>query len=207
MYMMVFLTLFVFIDNGLRTAFGAAVGTVFDPLIGFGGKYPLITLLLAGSFTTIISSVSRHVFTDWVKTTKVNQRLRALQKAQMEAMRRGNPGKVAKLKELSFEIRAESTDVQVQQLKPLAFTFLPFIVFFAWLSSWFAEFVIGQGHVFVAVPWSYQASLLATYAIFPGWLLLYIVLAIPIGQIVARGLKLVSFRKKLAALEAKGEAG
>jgi len=94
MYMMVFLTLFVLIDNNLRIAFGNAVGYVFGPTIGFGGAFPLLSLFLAGAFTTLISALSRHVFTDWVKMTRVNKKMRALQKAQMEALRRGNTQKM-----------------------------------------------------------------------------------------------------------------
>src|SRR3972149_1599790 len=54
MYMMVFLTLFVLIDNNLRIAFGNAVGYVFGPTIGFGGAFPLPSLFLAGAFPPLI---------------------------------------------------------------------------------------------------------------------------------------------------------
>ena len=206
MYMMVFLTLFVLIDNNLRIAFGNAVGYVFGPTIGFGGAFPLLSLFLAGAFTTLISALSRHVFTDWVKMTRVNKKMRALQKAQMDALRRGNTAKVARLKELQSEIRMESMDVQLASLKPLAFTFLPFIVFWAWLSQFFYTDVVGLGHLYIAVPWAYQTDLLSG-AVMPVWFLLYFVFTFLLGSVFTRLLKLLSFRKRLAAFEAAGGTG
>lgn len=205
-YTMVFLTAIVLLTPDLRLALGSAMGLVFGPAIGFNGDFPLLTLLLAGSFTTIVSSTARHLSTDWVKMARVNKKMQALQKARIEALRRGNPKKVEKLQELVVDLRAESAEVQMQQMKPLAFTFLPFIVFWAWLSSWLATDVIGQGRVFVAVPWSFQASLAATY-LFPAWFLLYFVFTGLLGTVFTRILKFVSFRSRLAALEAQGGAG
>ena len=202
MFMMVFLTLFVLFDEGLRNAFGQAVGAVFNPLIGFGAAYPVLTILLAGSFTTVVSSLVRHVFTDWVKMTRFNKQMTALRKASMEALRRGNPGKVQKLREAQLNLQKEFMDVQFAPMKSMAFTFLFFIVFFSWLSTFVYVDVASAGHVQFAVPWSYAVDLRNFYVL-PAWILLYSLLAIPIGQIVSRLLRYLSFRKRLASLGAQ----
>jgi uncharacterized membrane protein (DUF106 family) len=184
------------VDGGLRTAMGQAVASVFWPTIGFGAAYPVLTILLAGSLTTIISSVVRHIFTDWVKTTRVNKRLSAVRKAQMEALRQGNRTKVAKLKEVQASMQAETMAVQFAPMKSMAVTF---ILVFSWLGQFVEGNVRSAGTVFFAVPWQSQTDLRAAY-LFPAWILLYSLLAIPIGQIVSRVLKYVSFRKRLAAM-------
>lgn len=203
MFMMVFLTLFVIIDPNLRTLLGAAAGALFNPSIGLGWSYPVITILLAGCLTTTVSSIVRHVFTDWVKTTRVNKQMAALRKAQMEAMRKGNPAKVQKIRETLQEVQQANVSVQFAPMKSMAFTFILFITIFAWLAT-FVDVSIRTGHAFFAVPWQYNVDLRASYVL-PSWILLYSLLALPIGQIVGRLLKLISFRKRLAALGAQEE--
>src|SRR3990170_353247 len=135
LFMMFFLTLFVVLDPGLRDAFGRAAAAVFWPTIGFGAAYPVLTILLAGSLTTIISSVVRHFFTDWVKTTRINKRDAAVRKATMEAIRQGNRTKAAKLREVQMSMQAETLDVRFAPMKSMAVTFLLFILVFSWLRQ------------------------------------------------------------------------
>jgi len=199
LFMMFGLTMIVMIDSNLRDAFGLAAAAVFWPTIGFGAAYPVVTILLAGSLTTVISSLARHVFTDWVKTTRVNRREMAVRKASMEALRQGNRTKVAKLREVQMSMQAESLDVKFAPLKSMAVTLLLFLVVFAWLGQFVYLEVRDAGTVFFAVPWQTHTDLRASYLL-PAWMLLYSLLAIPIGQIVSRVLKLVSFRKRLTAM-------
>ena len=199
LFMMFFLTLFVVLDPGLRDAFGRAAAAVFWPTIGFGAAYPVLTILLAGSLTTIISSVVRHFFTDWVKTTRINKRDAAVRKATMEAIRQGNRTKAAKLREVQMSMQAETLDVRFAPMKSMAVTFLLFILVFSWLGQFVYSDVGSAGTAFFAVPWQTQTDLRAAY-VFPAWILLYSLLAIPIGQIVTRVLKFDSFRKRLAAM-------
>lgn len=202
-FMMFFLTLFVLIDPNLRTLFGLAAGALFDPTIGLGWAYPVFTILLAGSLTTTISSIVRHFFTDWVRMARMNKQMSALRKAQMDALRRGNPGKVQKLREATMEMQQKNLDVQFSPMKSMAVTFLMFIVFFAWLAS-FIGVATAHGHAYFAVPWQFNVSLNAAYLL-PAWILLYSLFALPIGQVVSRLLRFYSFRKRLAKLEAEGD--
>jgi uncharacterized membrane protein (DUF106 family) len=199
LFMMFFLTLFVLVDPNLRDAFGRAAAAVFWPTIGFGAAYPVLTILLAGTLTTTISSLVRHFFTDWVKQTRINKQDAALRKATMEALRQGNRTKVTKLREVQTSMQAETLSVRFAPMKSMAVTFLLFILVFSWLGQFVYADVLSAGTVFFAVPWQTQTDLRAGY-VFPAWILLYSLLAIPIGQIVTRVLKFVSFRKRLAAM-------
>lgn len=205
--MILLFTMFVAFDPGLRSVLGNGAGAAFNPTIAFGGAYPSVTLLIAGSLTTTISSVTRHLSTDWVRMARVNKQMRAVQKAQMEALRRGNPAKVKKLKELQTKMRQDTMGVQTAQMKPVLFTMVPFIVFFSWLSQFVYVQVVMEGHDFFAVPWARSASLLPIYGIFPAWMLVYILFSIPIGQVVTRTLKLLQFRKRLVRLGPQGVPG
>lgn len=202
--MMVFLTIFVLINEDLRNAFTAGAGAVFGPLIGFGAAYPVITILLAGSLTTTISSLLRHLFVDWTKTARVNKQMGAVRKAQMEALRRGNQGKVQKLKDTQLKMMQQANEVQMAQMKPMAFTFLLFIIFFSWLSSFVYLDAYLAGRSTFAVPWQPQTDLRASYG-FPAWILLYSLLAIPVSQVVTRLLKFLKFRKRLGELRTRAE--
>jgi uncharacterized membrane protein (DUF106 family) len=204
MYMMVFLTLFVLLNGDLRDSFTLGARAVFHPLIGFNAAYPVITLLLAGSLTTTISSVLRHVFVDWINAARVGKQMGALRKAQMEAMRRGNPAKVEKLREMQGKLALEMNKVQIANMKPLAFTFLFFIIFISWLSAFVYVDAYVAGRSVFAVPWQPQVDLRASYG-FPAWILLYSLLAIPVSQVLTRLLKFLQFRKRLAALGAQAE--
>ena len=206
MFMMFFLTLFVLVDPGLRESFGLLAGAAFNPAIGFGAAYPVITILIAGSITTIISSVVRHVFTDWVKMTRFNKQMAALRKATMETLRKGNPNKVQKLREQQMELQRQNLGVQLAPLKSMAFTFILFVAIFTWLTQFVYVDAYNAGRIYFAVPWSGIVDLRGFY-VFPAWVLLYSLLAIPIGQIVSRLLRFLSFRKRLAALGAQEGVG
>lgn len=204
--MLFFLGIMVMFDNNLRQSFGNLAGAVLYPTLGFGAAYPVITILVAGSITTIISSVVRHMFTDWVKMQRFNKQMAAIRKATMEALRKGNPGKVQKLREAQVGLQKEGLDVQFAPMKSMAVTFLLFIVFFTWLANFVYLDVAAAGHVEFAVPWSNTVNL-GSFYVLPAWILLYSLLALPIGQIVSRLLRFLSFRKRLAALRAQGAIG
>lgn len=198
-FLMIFLFLLGFwaiIDRNLANAFGVAAGLVLWPLIGFGGGLPVLTILLAGLLTTTISSILRDRLTDWVKTARTQKILRALQKERMDALRKGNQTKVKELTAYQTSIQKDLMDLQFTPMKATALTLFMFIVLFTWLSLVVYGTLVAEGNYWIAVPWSSNADLLAVY-VFPSWILLYSLLAIPFGQIVARVLKYLRFRRRL----------
>lgn len=210
-FLMIFLGLmaiFALIDPGMSLAFGELAGFILFPTIGFGGRYPVITILLAGLLTTTISSVIRDHYTDWIKMVRVQKTMAAWRKAQMEAIRKGNQAELAKLKAIQQSFMKDSMDVQTAPLKSMAWTFFLFIVLFTWLRFFVDNILGSQGNMYIAVPWSAQVYLSSLY-VFPSWVLLYSLLAIPFGQIITRVLKYVRFRRKLEAmgLSTKAEPG
>jgi len=199
------LTFMVMIDPTLSNALGMGASAILNPLFGFGGRYPVVTIFFAAVLTTAVSSIIRHIFTDWVKMAKTQKQSSALNKATMDALRRGNMAKVQKLREQTNKMRAETIGVSGSMLKYTAFTILMFILVYFWLNNFVNTTAMGQGTTLFAVPWASQASMTASY-VFASWLLLYMLFNIFLGQVFGRVLKFFSFRRKLAALSPTAEA-
>ena len=199
------LTFMVMIDPTLSNALGMGASAILDPLFGFGGRYPIITLFFAATLTTGVSTIIRHFFTDWVKMAKTQKQSSAISRATMEALRRGNMAKVEKLREQTNKIRADSLGTTGSMMKYMAFTFLMFILVYFWLNNFVNATAVGQGTTLFAVPWAFQTSMTASY-VFASWLLVYMLFNIFLGQLFGRILKFFSFRKKLAVMSAAPEA-
>ncbi len=202
-FMMIFLVLLAIltiIQPGMATEFGTLTGYVLMPIIGFGGRFAVLTILLAGALTTGVSSILRDHYTDWIKMVKIQKTNAAFQKEMREALRKGNRTQIEKLRKIQQGFMKDQMDVQLNTMKPLAWTFFLFIVLFAWLSVFVNNTLSDTGGQYFAVPWA--SNVFVNYVPFwlPSWILMYSLLAIPIGQILTRVLKYVRFRKKLLAM-------
>jgi len=198
------MALYAMFDPSIGRSLAGAAGTILFPLIGFGGKYPVITILLGGLLTTTISGVLRHYLTPWIKMARMNKINQALSKENMDAMRKGNMAKVEKVKEKRMEVMKEFTDIQWVSIKQIGATMLLFIVFYTWLSLFMTETLVPAGNVMFSVPWSWNANFFDAFVL-PTWLLLYSLLAIPFGQVLQRVLKYFSFRHRLEEMGALSE--
>lgn len=191
------LALFAMFDPGIANNFAVLAGVALMPLIGFGGRLPVITILLAGMLTTTISSILRDRFTDWVKMARTNKTMAAWRKEQMDAVRKGNAAKLEKLKAAQQTFMKDQMAMVYAPYKMMALTMLFFIVLVTWLRYFVETLLYSQGNQWIAVPWSPNVYLPTFVVIMPGWLLLYSLLAIPFSQVVSRLLKYIRFRRRL----------
>jgi uncharacterized membrane protein (DUF106 family) len=202
-FLMIFLFLLAIVSifqPQMAAGFGSIAGIILFPVIGFGGRFPVLTVLLAGAMTTGISSILRDHYTDWIKMVRMQKTTSAWQKALREAMRKGNKSEVNKLNKIREGFMKDQMDVQLNSMKPLAWTFFLFIVLFAWLNVFVNATLAVTGGQYFAVPWAPDVYVNYVPFLFPSWILLYSLLAIPIGQILTRALKYVRFRKRLEKL-------
>ncbi len=202
-FFMIFFVLLAFvaiIDPQMQQGFGALAGFVLFPAIGFGGHFPVLTILIAGMMTTGLSSVLRDHYTDWIRMVRMQKTTAAWQKALREAMRKGNRAEMDKLNKIRQEFTKDQMDVQINTMKPLAWTFFLFIVLFAWLAVFVGSTLAITGGQYFAVPWAPNVFVSDVPFLLPAWVLLYSLLALPIGQILTRVLKYYRFRKKLLAM-------
>lgn len=202
-FVMIFLFLLAvvaIIDPGMAQGFGFLAGVVLYPVIGFGGRFPVLTVLLAGALTTGVSSILRDHYTDWVRMVRSQKVNAAWQKVYREAMRKGNRSQMDKLNKIRQGFMKDQMDIQLNSMKPLAWTFFLFIVLFAWLSVFVNQTLNIVGGQYFAVPWATNVYVNFVPFLFPSWILLYSLLAIPIGQILTRVLKYVRFKRRLDAM-------
>ncbi len=199
-FFMIFLLimgLYVAFVPGAGEPFALALGVVLNPLLGFEGRFPVITILLAGLLSTTISSIVRHRFTDWVEMARSSRTVGALRKDIFDAMKKGNTARVKRLQEVQRELSIEMSQVQLTSMKSMAYTFLFLIILFIWLGGAFVTSTLAASdNMYFAVPWSFDTVFTGVY-LFPAWVLLYSLLAIPFSQIVQRVLKYWSFSRRL----------
>ena len=195
--MMGFMFIIVFVPE-IREAIGGALGFVLQPLIGFNYQYPVITVLIAGLLTTILSTVIRHFMTDWVKMAKTQEVQKALTKDLRQAQKDNNLYKMKKLQELQTERMAQQSSTMVEQMKPMMVTMFVFIGIFTWLR----EFLYAlESFEFASFGWNSQFHFFDSFIIFPNYILLYMLVSISFGQVLQKGLKYYSFKKRLEELE------
>ncbi|MDD1772672.1 MAG: EMC3/TMCO1 family protein [Methanomassiliicoccales archaeon] len=195
------LAIFVMFDQDLRNALGNIVGMGLMPLWGFGGSFPVMTLFITGAFMTFLSIAIRHFFTDYVKQAESQKAIGAFNKEMKQARLDNNTYKLKKMMEQQPKIMEASMGQTMSQMKLMPVTMLIIIPIFAWLSV----FVYNDlNSTLITVPWSEVANLKDTY-VMPSWVLLYSLISIPFGQVLSRGLRYFSFKKRLDKLKATGQ--
>jgi len=194
---MLILAVFILFDQNLRAGLGAALGFVLEPVVGFGGQYPVVSLFLTGMIMTSITIILRHFFTDYVEQVKSQKIVAAFNKELREARLDNNTYKIKKLTEMQQEIMQKSMKVSTQQLKLLPMSMIVIIPIFAWVSV----FIGDLSSPLIAVPWSMNVNLNDSILL-PVWILLYSLISIPFGQILMRTLRYFEFKKRLQELEA-----
>ena len=194
------MAIFVMFDNNLRTALGKIVGYGLEPIWGFDGSFPVVSLFITGAFMTTLSIVVRHFFTDYVKQARSQKIMSAFNKEMQAARKENNTYKLKKMLELQPKMMEESMKQTTTQMKLMPVTMLIIIPIFAWL----AVFVGNLESAVITVPWSNFADLKETYVL-PAWVLLYSLISVPFGQLLSRGLRYYSFKKRLNELKAEGQ--
>ena len=192
------IAMFVLFNQDIRQALGTYVGYGLEPVVGFGGDMPMVTLLLTGLVMSFFSITVRHFFIDWVGQARNQRAFAAFNKEMKEARTGNNTYKLKKLQELQPEMMAKNMKSTQSQFKIMPITMIVIIPIFAWL----ANFVyIGLGSTVFSVPWELNADM-ENSNLLPNWVLLYSLMTLPFGQVLQRSLKIFTFSRKLKALEA-----
>ncbi len=188
-FMVLMFSMFVLFDPNLRSSMGNAVGIVFYPLFGFNHHYPVLTIFLAGSVVIIISTLIRHFTTDWIEMAKNQEIMSKFQKEYRKARLENNKYMIKKLEKLQPKIMQKQTAASSKQMKLMPITMLIFIPVFTWI--W--DFLMGVDHYYFDVPWAMHVNLFDKSVIFANWILLYMLLSIPLTQIIQYLFKFLSW--------------
>ncbi len=195
--------LFVLFDQNIRQGLGNIVGYGLMPVVGFDGRYPVITLVCTGLIMTLFSVTVRHLFIDWTAMARNQRIMSAFQKEMREARSSNNKYKLKKLTELQPQMTAQSLKSTQAQFKLMPVTMIVIIPIFAWLSNFV---YLDLSSTVFSVPWEFNADMRHSNVL-PNWVLLYSLVTLPFGQLLQRVLKYQSFKRKLANLERRADEG
>jgi uncharacterized membrane protein (DUF106 family) len=179
----------IFIIPAYGPALGMYFGYVLEPVIGFGGSFPILTLLCAGLIVVTLSSLLTNFFTDWKKMAASQEVARAFQKELAEARKTGNTNRMNKLMKMQPQIMKKQTEASSGMMKPMIFLMIFIFPIFMWLRTFLGDLPY---HYFT-VPWANQVSLFSYPFLWQAWLWLYLIFSMVFGQLIRQGLKLISF--------------
>jgi len=183
--LLMFVMLFIFGDPGISSFLATTLDSVFYPLIGFNGSYPVLTLVLAGTLVVTLSSFFQNLFTDWTKMGESQEVTRAFQKEMQQARKDGNQTKINKLMKMQPQIMRRQTEASSGMMKPMFFLFVFIVPIFMWL-----RFFLGNlDYFYFTVPWTTHVSLFDKPFLWQAWLWLYLIFSMVFGQIVRSGMK------------------
>lgn len=185
------LVVLIMFNPELRDQTGRAVGYVLEPVIGFGGEYPLVTIMIAGTLMVLFTTLIRHFTTDWLEMAKFQNEMRAFQKEFSQARKDKNTYKVKALQEQQPEVMQKQQKVQGKMLKTMPATMIIVIPLFAWMFT----FLNDLGYQFYSAPWNDKVDMFGT-TVFPHWILAYMTLSIPLGLLVQKAMKYLSWRER-----------
>lgn len=187
--LMVFMMIIMFLMPTFGPILGVYFGAILEPVIGFNGNYPLLTLFFSGLIVVTLSSVLTNFFTDWIKMGKSQEMSKAFQKELTKARKEGNTNRVNKLMKMQPQIMKQQTDASSGMMKPMVF-----LIIFIWpIFMWLRTFLGGLPYHYFTVPWGGGVSLYYKPFLMQAWLWLYLISSMVFGQLIRQGLKVISW--------------
>ena len=189
LYLILFIVLIFVVMPYIGTPLGIAFGYLLEPVIGFNGNYPVLTLFFAGVIVVVFSSFLTHIFTDWKKMGASQEIMKGFQKEMAEARKSGNTNRVAKLMKMQPELMRRQTEASSGMMKPMLFL----VVFIFPIFMWLRMFLGNLTYYSFTVPWATHISLFGNPILFQTWLWLYLIFTLICGQLLRQGLKWISW--------------
>lgn len=199
--MMVTLVIMVVVMQ-FRAQIGGALNFVFEPVIGFNGQWPVLTLIIAGIIMITISTIIRSYLTDFVTQARNQKISKDLNKEMRQAKLENNLFKLKKLQEEQPKVAAQSMEASTQMMKLMPVTMVVVIPIYAWIW-YFVSNVVSPDALLVNLPFA-TVHLQDYIWMFPMWIILYTMVSLPIGQLESRIVKYFMFRRRLKELESPG---
>jgi len=187
-FALVFLILF---NEGLRNLLGTWVGYALDPVLGFDGRWPVLTILLAGTLMVLLTTVIRHFTTDWLEQARMQAYMRSFTKELSKARKENNTYRMKKLQDRQPEVLQMQQQMQAKQMKTMPLTMIIVVPLFAWLFL----FLERLDYWWYSAPWNPAVDMWET-TVFPHYILLYMTLSIPLGALVQKAMKYASWKER-----------
>jgi uncharacterized membrane protein (DUF106 family) len=176
---------------------GPAVNFILAPAIGFNGKYPILTILLAALLMAGIGGIIRFFSTDLKHAAKSKQIMTAFNKEMREARMTHDMSKLKKLNKALPEIQEMQQEAAGGGgMKTMLLTMLPSFLIFIWLFWYFTG---GVSYAYFDVPWASHVGLSDSFGtgicMFPAWLLVFFPMSLPLGALITKVFSLVGTSK------------
>ena len=185
--------------EGVRDAIGNALNTVFYPLIGFGGEYAVLTVMLAGMTMIALSTIVRTFMTDTMTQAKNQKEMSAFNAELRKARIENNLYKIKKLTEQQKAMMSKSMESSMKMMKTMPLTMMIVIPIFIWVNHFLGP--LDVAHKTIAVPWSGAVVLTDSLWFIPTWILMYMLITIPFGQFISRMIRHHKFKKRLEEID------
>ena len=200
---MLFTMMIMLVVMTFREQIGKALDVVFQ-FVAFDGKYPVLTLVIAGLIAFSISNVVRTFLTDPVKMAR-NQHIQSeFNKEFRQARIENNLFKMKKLEEAQPQMMALQMDTSMGMMKTMPITMLFVIPVYAWIY-YFIDPTAGAGYFTeaftVPMPWGELNLNDRLLGFMPIWIVIYTLISMPIGQIEARFIRWYLLKKRLAEID------
>ncbi|MHB8396148.1 MAG: DUF106 domain-containing protein [Thermoplasmataceae archaeon] len=194
-YLLISLGMLMIISNPtLRTDIGSTVNIALYPLIGFGGKYPLMSIISSGIIIGLMTSIPRYFFTDWIKMGKIQMRMRAYNQAFREAYRNNDKSRIQKLSGMRSKMMTENQQVSMNTMKPLMVMTIFTLMIFIWLYF----LVFSMPYQLISTPWATGINIATSdVAVVPSWIVIYTFTSLTVGYVVTMIIKYFDFSYKL----------
>lgn len=183
--------LMIFIPSE-RIQVASAIGAPLSILIGFGGAYLLLTMLLAGVIEMLLTALAYNWTTDWVKAARVQSWSAAFRKVQMAAVRSGKKDRIAALQPHQQELTKLTGEVSMAQLKGMAVTWFLVIAIYTWVGIYIGAATTSHQVVNIG---GALINLTQKEWIVPLWFLLFSLYTVPFSLAFRRFLKHYSLRR------------
>ena len=183
-----------------RVQIGEALNYVFK-CIDFGGKYPVLTLMVAGIIMITLSTVVRGFLSDPVAQART-QHIQSEYNAEMRTARtENNLYKLKKLQDMQPQMMAASMEQSTKMMKLMPITMIFVIPIYAWIW-YFVSNTVPTELLDIAMPWGTTNLNDNLLNFMPNWIVIYTLISLPIGQLENKIINYFMFKKRLAKLDA-----
>ncbi len=188
-----------------KVQIGEALNHVFK-YIDFDGKYPVLTLMIAGLIMITLSTVIRSFLSDPISQAKTQHIQSEFNTEMRNARIENNLYKLKKLQEIQPQMMQASMEQSTSMMKLMPVTMLFVIPIYAWIFYFVTYTMSGDTTpLMINMPWGAANLMDNMMGFMPQWIVIYTLISLPIGQFENKLINFYLFKKRLKAINA-GEA-
>jgi uncharacterized membrane protein (DUF106 family) len=181
-----FLMMWAYTVEWLRTGVGQSIDTVFAPLLTVFGIPFFILIVILSALTGLYSSIVQKYTIDYEKMTESQERMKEFQTEYREAQLSQDEKKIKKLEAKKDRVMKEQLEMSQQQFKPMAYILVLSVPIFFWLL-----YRLAQVQTTITMPYLGTHNLNdAVLWIIPAWILWYMICSITLSQIIRKSLNI-----------------